>query len=62
MFLELWYVSIRPLVKGCQRGRLRIALREQLRDGQRVVTISLSQSILISIPSQDKMGRTASNR
>jgi hypothetical protein len=36
MFLELWYVSIRPLVKGYQHGRHRTALREQRRDDQRV--------------------------
>jgi hypothetical protein len=36
MFLELWYVSIRPLVKGYQHGHHRIALREKVRDDQRV--------------------------
>ena len=36
MFLELWYVSIRPLVKGYQHGRHRKALREQVRGDQRM--------------------------
>ena len=39
MFLELWYVSIRPLVKEYQHGRHPIALHEQARDDKRVASL-----------------------
>ena len=39
IFLEPWYVSIRPLVNEYQHGRHRIALREQGRDDQRVACL-----------------------
>ena len=71
MFLELWYVSIRPLVKGYHHGRHRIALHEQGRDDQRVVGLldvdpESKLQLLVSVSLflffyKSKMGLTASN-